>query len=104
MQEDEQDPELKVLIFTEFVSTQSMLAEFLGTRGISVVRLNGSLNLEERKAVQKSFSEEVRIMISTDAGGEGLNLQFCPVIINFDLCLRPMALGQRISRLDRIGL
>ena len=103
MQEEEQDPELKILIFTEFVPTQAMLSEFLQTRGMSVVSLNGSMGIEERKNVQKRFSEEVRIMISTDAGGEGLNLQFCHVIINFDLGWRPMALEQRIGRLDRIG-
>jgi superfamily II DNA or RNA helicase len=103
VQSEEQDPELKVLIFTEFVPTQQMLAEFLQARGISVVCLNGSLALEERKTVQKRFSEDVRVMISTDAGGEGLNLQFCHVIINFDLGWRPMALEQRIGRLDRIG-
>lgn len=103
MQEEEQDPEMKVLIFTEFVPTQAMLAEFLHARGMSVVCLNGSLGIEERKTVQRRFSEDVRIMISTDAGGEGLNLQFCHVIINFDLGWRPMALEQRIGRLDRIG-
>jgi ERCC4-related helicase len=103
MQTEEQDPELKVLIFTEFVPTQAMLSEFLQARGMSVVCLNGSMGMEERKTVQKRFSEDVRIMISTDAGGEGLNLQFCHVIINFDLGWRPMALEQRIGRLDRIG-
>lgn len=103
MQAEEEDPQLKVLIFTEFVPTQRMLAQFLQDRGMSVVCLNGSMNLEERKEVQKRFSEDIRIMISTDAGGEGLNLQFCHVIINFDLGWRPMALEQRIGRLDRIG-
>ena len=103
MQEEEQDPALKILIFTEFVPTQAMLAEFLKSRGMSVVCLNGSMDLDERKHVQKRFSEDVQIMISTDAGGEGLNLQFCHVIINFDLGWRPMALEQRIGRLDRIG-
>ena len=103
MQEEEEDPQLKVLIFTEFVPSQAMLADFLQARGMSVVCLNGSMGLEERKTVQRRFSEDVRIMISTDAGGEGLNLQFCHVIINFDLGWRPMALEQRIGRLDRIG-
>ncbi len=103
MQAEEGDPELKVLIFTEFVPTQAMLAGFLQDRGMSVVCLNGSMGLEERKDVQKRFSEDIRMMISTDAGGEGLNLQFCHVIINFDLGWRPMALEQRIGRLDRIG-
>ncbi len=103
LQQDEADPKLKVLIFTEFVPTQSMLAEFLQDTGFSVVLLNGSMGLEERKATQQGFSEDAQIMISTDAGGEGLNLQFCHVVINFDLGWRPMALEQRIGRVDRIG-
>jgi SNF2 family DNA or RNA helicase len=103
LQQDEADPKLKVLIFTEFVPTQNMLAEFLRGTGYSVVLLNGSMGLEDRKATQKAFSEDAQIMISTDAGGEGLNLQFCHVVINFDLGWRPMALEQRIGRVDRIG-
>lgn len=103
LQQDEADPELKVLIFTEFVPTQTMLAEYLEQSGFSVVCLNGSMNMNERKATQQAFYEEARIMISTDAGGEGLNLQFCHIVINFDLGWRPMALEQRIGRVDRIG-
>jgi hypothetical protein len=80
-----------------------MLAEYLEQSGFSVVCLNGSLSMNERKIVQHKFSEDTRIMISTDAGGEGLNLQFCHIIINFDLGWRPMALEQRIGRVDRIG-
>jgi len=103
LQREEADPELKVLIFTEFVPTQKMLEEYLTESGFSVVTLNGSLNMEERKEVQRKFSEDARIMIATDAGGEGLNLQFCHIIINFDLGWRPMAIEQRIGRVDRIG-
>ena len=103
LQQDETDPELKILIFTEFVPTQRMLAEYLEQAGFSVVCLNGSMNMKARKATQKAFSEDARIMVSTDAGGEGLNLQFCHIIINFDLGWRPMALEQRIGRVDRIG-
>jgi len=103
LQREEDDPNLKVLIFTEFVPTQTMMASFLRDRGMSVVTLNGSLSMEERKQVQKSFAEESRILISTDAGGEGLNLQFCHVIINYDIPWNPMRLEQRIGRVDRIG-
>jgi SNF2 family DNA or RNA helicase len=69
LQQEETNPDLKVLIFTEFVPTQDMLREFLGNRGMSVVCLNGSMTLEERKQVQKAFSENTLILISTDAGG-----------------------------------
>jgi superfamily II DNA or RNA helicase len=103
LQSEESDPELKVLVFTEFVPTQEMLRRFLTERGFSVVCLNGSMDMEERKRVQEAFAKDVRILISTDAGGEGLNLQFCHVVINYDIPWNPMRLEQRIGRVDRIG-
>ncbi|HQP24974.1 MAG TPA: helicase-related protein, partial [Smithellaceae bacterium] len=103
LQSEESDPELKVLIFTEFVPTQEMLRRFLVERGFSVVCLNGSMDMDERKRVQDAFAKDVRILISTDAGGEGLNLQFCHAVINYDIPWNPMRLEQRIGRVDRIG-
>jgi len=103
LQSEENDPELKALVFTEFVPTQEMLRRFLTERGFSVVCLNGSMDMEERKRVQEAFAKDVRILISTDAGGEGLNLQFCHVVINYDIPWNPMRLEQRIGRVDRIG-
>jgi superfamily II DNA or RNA helicase len=103
LQSEESDPELKALVFTEFVPTQEMLRRFLTERGFSVVCLNGSMDMEERKQVQEAFAKDARILISTDAGGEGLNLQFCHVVINYDIPWNPMRLEQRIGRVDRIG-
>lgn len=103
LQSEENEPDLKVLIFTEFVPTQQMLKEFLEARGISVVTLNGSMSMEERKQAQDAFRKSHRVLISTDAGGEGLNLQFAHVIINYDIPWNPMRLEQRIGRVDRIG-
>lgn len=103
LQADENEPDLKVLIFTEFVSTQEMLKEFLEARGISVVTLNGSMDMEKRKRAQDVFCNSARVLVSTDAGGEGLNLQFCHVIVNYDIPWNPMRLEQRIGRVDRIG-
>ncbi len=102
-QREESDPTLKVLIFTEFVPTQVMLADFLERRGFTVVSLNGAMDLLERRHVQQRFASDAQILISTDAGGEGLNLQFCHVIVNYDLPWNPMKLEQRIGRVDRIG-
>ena len=68
-----------------------------------MVCLNGSMDMDERKNVQEAFAEDARILISTDAGGEGLNLQFCHVVINYDIPWNPMRLEQRIGRVDRIG-
>lgn len=103
LQSEEGDPNLKILIFTEFVPTQEMLRNFLTERGFPVVCLNGSMDMEERKRVQEAFAKDVRILISTEAGGEGLNLQFCHIVINYDIPWNPMRLEQRIGRVDRIG-
>jgi superfamily II DNA or RNA helicase len=103
LQAQENEPDLKVLIFTEFVPTQAMLREFLEARGIAVVTLNGSMDMDERKRVQQAFRDHARVLVSTDAGGEGLNLQFCHVVINYDIPWNPMRLEQRIGRVDRIG-
>lgn len=103
LQAEENEPDLKVLIFTEFVPTQQMLKEFLEARGISVVTLNGSMDMDERKQAQDAFRKSHRVLVSTDAGGEGLNLQFAHVIINYDIPWNPMRLEQRIGRVDRIG-
>ncbi|MBL3593369.1 MAG: DEAD/DEAH box helicase family protein [Synergistaceae bacterium] len=103
LQAEENEPDLKVLIFTEFVPTQQMLKEFLEARGISMVTLNGSMDMEERKQAQNAFRTSHRVLVSTDAGGEGLNLQFAHVIINYDIPWNPMRLEQRIGRVDRIG-
>ena len=101
LQQEEGDPALKVLIFTEFVPTQAMLADYIESRGFSVATLNGSMDLEARTRAQQVFSKDVRVLISTDAGGEGLNLQFCHVIVNFDMPWNPMRIEQRIGRVDR---
>jgi superfamily II DNA/RNA helicase len=80
-----------------------MLAEFLRQRGYPVACLNGSMDLDQRREVQRAFASEAQVLISTDAGGEGLNLQFCDVVVNYDLPWNPMKLEQRIGRVDRIG-
>jgi len=103
LQNEEAEPDLKLLIFTEFIPTQKMLEEFLANRGFSVVCLNGDMDMEQRVHVQECFARDDRILISTDAGGEGLNLQFCHVVVNYDLPWNPMHIEQRIGRVDRIG-
>jgi superfamily II DNA or RNA helicase len=103
LQQDENDPALKILVFTEFVPTQNMLSGFLESRGFSVALLNGSMDLDARAKAQQAFARDVRVLISTDAGGEGLNLQFCHCVVNFDMPWNPMRVEQRIGRVDRIG-
>lgn len=103
IQQEDSDPDLKVLIFTEFIPTQAMLAEYLRARGFSVATLNGQMALDDRLKAQEDFAGGARILVSTDAGGEGLNLQFAHVVINFDMPWNPMRIEQRIGRVDRIG-
>jgi len=93
----------KVIVFTEFVATQRFLKEFLERRGYRVSILNGSMSIDERNAVIEEFKTQSDILISTDAGGEGINLQFSNVVINYDLPWNPMKIEQRIGRVDRIG-
>ena len=61
------------------------------------------MDLDARTQAQLAFSQDAQILISTDAGGEGLNLQFCHVVVNFDMPWNPMRIEQRIGRVDRIG-
>lgn len=98
-----EDRKRKLIIFTEFVATQQYLSKLLKDRGYSTSLLNGSLSIEERNLVLAEFREETNILISTDAGGEGLNLQFANYMINYDLPWNPMKIEQRIGRVDRIG-
>lgn len=103
LQQEENDPALKVLVFTEFVPTQAMLADYLESRGFKVATLNGGMDMDARTRTLQTFAQDARVLISTDAGGEGLNLQFCHVIVNFDMPWNPMRIEQRIGRVDRIG-
>ena len=97
------DASRKIIIFTEFIDTQVYLNKLLENRGYSVSILNGSMSIEERNEVLSEFKMKTSILISTDAGGEGLNLQFSSCVINYDLPWNPMKIEQRIGRVDRIG-
>lgn len=99
----ENDPHLKIIIFTEFVETQLYLNECLQNLGYTTAMINGRMSTREKLQQKKLFQEKAQILISTDAGGEGINLQFCRVMVNYDLPWNPMRLEQRIGRIDRIG-
>lgn len=98
-----EDSHRKIIVFTEFVATQNYLRDLLTGRGYSISTLNGSMSIDERNTVLAEFKSNTDILISTDAGGEGLNLQFSNCVINFDLPWNPMKIEQRIGRVDRIG-
>ncbi|WP_162523516.1 helicase-related protein [Calorimonas adulescens] len=93
----------KILIFTEFVATQGYICDYLMSHGHKVALINGKMGINERISSLEDFAGDCDILISTDAGGEGLNLQFCHIVINYDMPWNPMKIEQRIGRVDRIG-
>jgi SNF2 family DNA or RNA helicase len=93
----------KMVIFTQFRATQELLAERLAAAGHAVTVFHGGLSrLEKEKAVE-AFRGPARLLVCTEAGSEGRNLQFAHAICNFDLPWNPMKIEQRIGRLSRIG-
>ncbi len=96
-----------LLVFTEYRATQSYLAEAIAHAcpGVRVAAINGSMSLDEKIRNVRAFnSREAQVMVSTEAGGEGLNLQdACHIMVNYDLPWNPARLVQRIGRLYRYG-
>ena len=93
----------KVLVFTEFRQTQDFLIRVLNEQGLKCEKVNGSMSMEERHRALVNFRDEADVLVATDAAGESLNVQFCHFVFNYDLPWNPMALEQRIGRVDRIG-
>ncbi len=101
------EPGKKILIFTEYRQTQNYLVEQLAKRygnGCMTI-IKGGIGLGQKMRNMERFrdNEQVRFMVSTEAGGEGINLQFCHVMINYDLPWNPFGLAQRYGRLYRFG-
>ena len=95
--------EEKLLIFTEHKDSLDFLLQVLRQEGHSVTHIDGSMRLEDRVAAEKRFQHEVRILVATEAAGEGINLQFCAVMVNYDLPWNPSRLEQRMGRVHRYG-
>ncbi|MBE6185106.1 DEAD/DEAH box helicase [Heyndrickxia ginsengihumi] len=93
----------KVIIFTEYRATQLYLQWFLKQHGITSVPFRGGFKRGKKDWMRELFQKHAQVLIATEAGGEGINLQFCHHIINFDLPWNPMRLEQRIGRVHRLG-
>ncbi|KUP05956.1 ATP-dependent helicase [Bacillus coahuilensis p1.1.43] len=93
----------KVIIFTEYRATQLYLQWFLKQHGISSVPFRGGFKRGKKDWMKQLFQQHAQVLIATEAGGEGINLQFCSHMINFDLPWNPMRLEQRIGRIHRLG-
>ena len=93
----------KLLIFTEHRDTLNHLQEHLASWGYSTCEIHGGMNPHERKRAQEEFRTSRQICVATEAAGEGINLQFCHLMVNYDLPWNPTRLEQRLGRIHRIG-
>lgn len=93
----------KVIVFTEYRASQVYLQWYLQSKGITSVPFNGKFNKSKRDWMKHLFKEKAQVLIATESGGEGINLQFCHHVINYDLPWNPMKLEQRIGRVHRLG-
>ncbi len=92
-----------VLIFTHFQATLDALAERLAAAGIDFIPYHGGLTTAQKDEAIHRFEAEGRVLLSTEAAGEGRNLQFCHIMVNFDLPWNPQRIEQRVGRIHRIG-
>jgi superfamily II DNA or RNA helicase len=98
-------PNEKVIIFAYFKGTLRYLQKRLLAEKIGCALIHGEFSDEERAAGLESFQEksDVRVLLSSEVGSEGIDLQFCRVVVNYDLPWNPMRVEQRIGRIDRVG-
>jgi len=112
------DPAMKVLIFTEHKDTLNYLAGDgrdgrpygkLREWGLTVTQIHGGMKIGNRDTpgsriyAEREFKEEAQVLVATEAAGEGINLQFCWFMINYDIPWNPVRLEQRMGRIHRYG-
>lgn len=94
----------KLVIFTEHKDTLIYLQKRLTNNGYTVEVIHGGMPVDERREAQCRFRQpDTQILIATDAAGEGINLQFCRLLINWDIPWNPNRLEQRMGRIHRYG-
>ncbi len=93
----------KILLFTHFRHTLNQIAKRMHTLGLNFVVYHGGLSTADKNAAVERFEREAQILLSTEAAGEGRNLQFCHTMVNFDLPWNPLRIEQRVGRIHRIG-
>ncbi|MGD8191599.1 DEAD/DEAH box helicase [Brevibacillus ginsengisoli] len=93
----------KVIIFTEYRATQNYLQKYLSDHGITSVPFRGGFKRSKKDWMTELFQNRAQVLIATEAAGEGINLQFCNQVINYDLPWNPMRIEQRIGRVHRLG-
>lgn len=103
------DPKMKLLLFTEHKDTLDFLLGKLREWGLTVTQIHGGMKIGDRNSpntriyAEREFKETCQVMVATEAAGEGINLQFCWFMINYDIPWNPMRLEQRMGRIHRYG-
>ncbi|MCL6479533.1 MAG: DUF3883 domain-containing protein [Peptococcaceae bacterium] len=103
------DPKMKLLIFTEHKDTLDYLVKKLEEWQLTVTKIHGGMKIGDRDTpgtriyAEREFREECQVMVATEAAGEGINLQFCWFMINYDIPWNPVRLEQRMGRIHRYG-
>jgi superfamily II DNA or RNA helicase len=103
------DPKMKLLIFTEHKDTLDFLVTKLREWGLSVTQIHGGMKIGDRDTPntriysEREFREDCQVLVATEAAGEGINLQFCWFMINYDIPWNPVRLEQRMGRIHRYG-
>ena len=96
-------PGKKILIFTESRDTMEYLSTRIKSWGFIINNIHGGMSLDQRVNEEKRFKNETQILVATEAAGEGINLQFCNLMINYDIPWNPNRLEQRMGRIHRYG-
>jgi len=97
------DPAEKVIIFTHFRRTLEKLVELLRRLDVDFVTYHGEMDMLAKNQAIADFENRANVLLSTEAAGEGRNLQFCRAMINFDIPWNPMRIEQRVGRIHRVG-
>jgi len=103
------DPKMKLLLFTEHKDTLVYLTEKLRSWGLTVTQIHGGMKIGDRNTpgtrlcAEKEFRDDCQVLVATEAAGEGINLQFCWFMINYDIPWNPVRLEQRMGRIHRYG-
>jgi SNF2 family DNA or RNA helicase len=93
----------KAIVFTQFRSTQDAIVDALREASITNSVFHGEMGWREKEEALDEFRASTQVLVSTEAGGEGRNLQFSRIVINYDLPWNPMRVEQRIGRVHRLG-
>ncbi|MGB5986807.1 MAG: SNF2-related protein [Desulfobacterales bacterium] len=93
----------KLIVFVKYTATLAHLAEFLEWHKVSFVRFHGGMANDKKDEAIRAFKAETQVLLATEIGGEGRNIQFCSRMVNYDLPWNPMKIEQRIGRIHRIG-